>query len=212
MCSDHMQIEAWNSVAHQIDFNLEIDLVGLKKLIPSNVPILDYGCGYGRTCNILSSNGFLEIVGCDTSSAMINRGNLEHPDLSLFQNDDIRLEYPAKHFGGVVLCAVLTCVPEYKDKIKIISEANRLLRSGGILHVVEFCSNTGKTFESKSGIIMNHQKPNELRKILREFMCELKFEIIQVKTMSGRNAEAINYFGKKIHNKTLNENVRNQEI
>ena len=198
MCPNHMQIQAWNSVANQVNFNLEIDLVELKKLIPLDVPILDYGCGYGRTCNILNSHGYLGIVGCDTSMAMINRGNFEHPDLSLFQNAAIKLEYPPRHFGGIILCAVLTCVPEYKDKVKIISEANRLLRSGGILHVVEFCSNDGKTFESEFGITMNHQKPNELRKILREFMCELKFEHVQLKTMSGKNAEAISYFGRKI--------------
>jgi len=196
MCPNHMQIEAWNSVAQKVDFNLEIDTPEFKRIVPRDTTILDYGCGYGRTPEALSASGYGSIVGVDSSAEMIQRGNLEYPHLSLRQSDNIELKYPDGHFGAIILCAVLTCVPEYQAKLRILTEINRLLGHGGILHMVEFCSETEKTFESDFGVVMNHQQPNKLKSLVGIFT-ELKFEIIPVQTMAGNKAKAVSYFGQK---------------
>lgn len=63
--------------------------------------------------------------------------------------------------------------------------------------MVEFCSEDEKTFESGFGIAMHHQPPSELRALVNKFT-ELKFEIVQTQTMTGRSAKAVSYFGQKI--------------
>jgi ubiquinone/menaquinone biosynthesis C-methylase UbiE len=195
---EYMQIEAWDSIAEKVDFNLDIDLTEFKNLIPKKTAILDYGCGYGRVCNMLNANGYNNIIGYDTSPEMIKRGILEYPHLQLYQNNNIRLEYPDCHFGTIIMCATLTCVPEYQSKLNLLKEVHRLLKTNGILHAVEFCSKAGKTFESNLGVVMNHQKPDGFKQMVSELMSELKFNILPVKTMSGKNAKAIRYFGRKI--------------
>jgi ubiquinone/menaquinone biosynthesis C-methylase UbiE len=191
-----MQIKAWNSVASKVNFNLEINTSEFKRIVPRDTIILDYGCGYGRTCETLNSMGYSNIVGVDSSPEMIKRGNLEYPHLSLSQSSEVEIKYPDGHFGAIVLCALLTCCPDHQAKINILAEIYRLLKHGGILHMVEFCSEEEKTFKSDFGVSMNHQPPNELRALVNKFT-ELKFEIVQTQTMTGKSATAVSYFGQK---------------
>lgn len=191
-----MQIEVWNTVAQSVDFNLEINISDFKKFINQDTPILDYGCGYGRTCEILFTQGYTNIVGVDTSPEMIKRGNKEYPKLSLQQNSDIKTRFPNNHFGAIVFCAVLTCIPDQQEKENIIVEINRLLKPGGILHMIEFCNDTGKYFESNLGVNMHHQQPKGLLHLLKNFS-KLECKITKERSMTGKNVEAIRYFGKK---------------
>lgn len=196
MCPNHMQIKAWNSVAQKVNFNLEIDVSELTRIVPKDTAILDYGCGYGRICETLNLLGYGNVAGYDLSPKMIQRGNFEYPHLSLHQSDDVELKYPDGHFGAIILCAVLTCVPEDQAKVNILAEINRLLGHGGILHMIEFCSEAGETFESDFGVVMKHQQPNELKSLVGIFT-KLKFEVIPVQTMAGNKAKAVSYFGQK---------------
>jgi len=190
--------ETWDTVATKVDFNLAVDIDGLRKLITPETSVLDYGCGYGRICNVLRKAGFKNITGCDNSSEMINRGKSDFPSLSLFQNTDIFLDYPDNTFGTVILCAVLTCILDASRKEAVLCETYRLLQPGGILHVVEFCDPKGKTFESGLGIMMNYQRPDVLRNTLKSYTDELSFSVNNVETMSGSSTEAISYFGRKL--------------
>ena len=191
-----MQIEAWDAVAKDVDFNLEIDTSEFIHLVPNNTSILDYGCGYGRISELLNSLGYNNILGVDTSSQMISRGRLEYPYLSLQLNKGIPLKHSDERFGAIVVCGVLTCTPDHHAKKNFLAEIIRLLAPNGILHMVEFCNETNKTFESEIGVSMHHQRPNQLRNLLSVFT-ELKFEVIQTQTMSGMNVEAVDYFGQK---------------
>jgi len=191
-----MQIKAWDSVAKEVDFNLEIDISEFTHLVPKDATILDYGCGYGRICETLYSIGYIQILGVDSSHGMIRRGNLEYPHLSLHKTQGPTLQYPDGYFGAIILCAVLTCVPENQAKKDVLAEIERLLKPGGILHMVEFCSETNKIFKSKIGVIMHHQQLSELRSLVSAFT-ELRFEVINTQTMDGNNVQAVSYFGQK---------------
>lgn len=192
-----MSKNRWDAAANKVNFNLGIDVDELKKLIPLEARILEYGCGYGRNCSLLRCSGFLDVTGCDNSLAMINRGKLEYPDLNFFRNSDIKLERPDNSFDAIIFCALLTCVPHDIEKEQIVAEAYRLLRSDGVFHVAEFCSTPEKSFESSLGITMHYQRPDQLRDLLNEVSTELKFEVVTERTMSGKNVEAISYFGRK---------------
>lgn len=191
-----MQSNTWDIVAKDVNFNLEIDIHEFMRHVPKDTSILDYGCGYGRTCQLLNSIGYNNILGVDTSPEMIKRGNLLYPHLTLTQTQGTTLQYPDESFGAVILCAVLTCIPEHQEMIDVLSEIERVLKPGGIIHMVEFSNETSKTFVSKIGITMHHQQPNELRSLVSAFT-ELKFEVIQTKTMGGNTAQAVSYFGRK---------------
>lgn len=190
-----MQVEAWNSVARQINFNLEVDQLSFRQYVAFDSPILDYGCGYGRVCKVLLEQGYNNIIGIDTSPEMIKRGNKKNPELSLIESSDTKTEFFNNQFGTIILCAVLTCVPELENKEKIIAEIKRILKPGGILHLVEFCCDSNKTFKSNFGITMHHQKPNELINILKPFE-KMKCEIFETETMNGQKAKAMSYFGR----------------
>lgn len=191
-----MQKEAWDLVAKDVDFNLEIDIHEFMRLVQKDGAILDYGCGYGRTCEILNSAGYKNLAGIDSSLEMIRRGNITYPHLTLLQNHGTTLQYPDDNFEAIVLCAVLTCIPDQKEMKDVLSEIERVLKPGGILHMAEFTNDVGKSFVSNIGVEMYHQKPSELRSMVSAFT-ELKFEIIETKTMGGNTAKAVNYFGKK---------------
>ena len=187
----------WDEIVQKVNFNLEIDIAELKKLTNPDTPILEYGCGYGRNCARLQASGFKNVIGCDASLEMIKRGKLEYPGLTLFQSKDVKIDYPDGYFGGVLFCALLTCIPESDLKKEIISEANRILQTDGVIHIVEFCSSSGKVFESRLGVKMHYQKPDEIRELLGVFYSEIKFEVIEVRTMSGNIAQAVRYFGAR---------------
>ena len=191
-----MQSKAWDLVAGDVNFNLEIDTHEFLRLVPKDATILDYGCGYGRICEMLNSMGYSNILGVDTSPEMIMRGNLIHPHLTLLQAQGTTLQYPDENFGAIVLCAVLTCIPEHQEMKDVLSEIERVLKPGGILHMVEFSNEPRKTFVSNIGITMHHQEPSELRSLVNAFT-ELKFEVVQTKSIGGNTAKAVSYFGRK---------------
>jgi len=89
-----------------------------------------------------------------------------------------------------------TCIPEQQEKIDVLVEIERLLKPGGILHMVEFCNEDNNIFKSKFGVIMHHQTPSDLNKLVCEFK-ELSFNVVKTQTMSGHHAHAVSYFGHK---------------
>lgn len=194
-----MQIEAWDRVAKNANFNLEIDAPGFIQHVPKGAGILDFGCGYGRISAHLYLNGYNKVVGVDSSGEMIKRGNMEYPHLSLKQTQGLKLDYSDGLFDAVVVCAVFTCLPEQQQKKDALTEIERVLRPSGVLHVVEFCSDSNRMFESDIGVVMHHQHPTELMKLLSVFT-ELSFTIAETQTMGGNNARAVRYFGKRTLN------------
>ncbi len=190
-----MQISAWDQVANETNFNLEIDIAQFIERVPCDERVLDYGCGYGRITEQLYKNGYSNIVGIDTSGEMIKRGELMYPHLSFQKAKETKRDFPDNLFGAVIVCAVLTCLPKQQQKLDALSEIKRLLKPGGILHLVEFCNETNNTFMSKIGVLMHHQHPSELRGLLATFK-ELSVTVTNTQTMGGDNAHAFSYFGQ----------------
>src|SRR3954467_14276992 len=71
-------------------------------------PILDAGCGPGRTTAILAeraaSSGadLSSVVGLDLSSGMIAVARRDHPELDFRVGSMTALDFPDETFGGVV--------------------------------------------------------------------------------------------------------------
>ncbi len=189
-----MQFKAWNKVAPHIDFNLEIDIEKLLSFVPLDSKVLDFGCGYGRNCNILDSAGFNDVIGVDSSSEMINRGGRNHPKLQLIYNATNKLLYSDNYFDFILICAVFTCIPDDAQCYSIITELKRVLRPNGIIHFVEFCSETGQSIDSNIGVVMKHRTPKELNGLVSSFK-SLSTEVMCTTTLNGSKASSFSYFG-----------------
>jgi ubiquinone/menaquinone biosynthesis C-methylase UbiE len=191
-----MQFEAWDKVAPDVNFNLEIDMEKLLSFVPFDAKVLDFGCGYGRNCSTLATAGFSDVIGVDSSLEMINRGNRDNPKLHLIHNATNKLSYPDGYFDLILICAVLTCIPDDAQCKRIMAELKRVLKPNGMIHLVEFCSEAGQSIDSNIGVAMKHRTPKALSDLANTFKL-VSAEVVNTATLSGGKASSFSYFGVK---------------
>lgn len=197
-----MHQREWNQAAENVAFNLEIDVLRFLDEVQVEHDVLDFGCGYGRISKLLKDSGYRNIVGIDSSEAMIKRGKREHPELDLLIATDSKLPFIEQRFDAIIACAVFTCITDHAIRELQIKELYRVLKPGGLLHMVEFCSDSSKLFTSSIGVPMLHSSPNELRELVAAFniTCE---EVVKTNTMGGNVASSLSLFARKPLNKAM---------
>lgn len=79
-----IQTEYWDGAAASKTFTHPIPLTVFRDLLPPAAKILDYGCGYGRTCSELTDAGYQSVIGIDISEEMIKRGRKLNLGLRVF--------------------------------------------------------------------------------------------------------------------------------
>ena len=98
--------------------------------------VLEIGCGKGLTAIYLAKKYGCEVVGVDISKDWIEEANKLAQEAGVshlvsFQvNNACSLQFPENQFDTAIAQAVLVMVDD-KDKIKVIQEVNRVLKSGG---------------------------------------------------------------------------------
>ena len=110
--------------------------------------ILDLGCGTGRSTKYLAEKSKY-VIGIDMSSLFIDRGKSLHPELDLRVMNAADLLFPDNYFDFVFFSNQGI---DYSDQHgKIIKEANRVLKAGGIFayssHNSLFVPRTWKTLQ-----------------------------------------------------------------
>ena len=146
----------WDCVAELVNFNLPISSDAFIATVPFGSNILDFGCGYGRITQEISELGYSKIIGIDSSQEMINRGLSDYPKLDLRHLPTKTLPFANDEFDAIVLCAVLTCIPNQNARNNVLSELNRVLKPQGIIYLAEFCSDQSVRFVSSTGVPMWH--------------------------------------------------------
>jgi ubiquinone/menaquinone biosynthesis C-methylase UbiE len=202
-----MYLEEWNKIAEEVNFNLDIDLVRTLDEIPVKSRVLDFGCGYGRVGKLLHDSGYRNIIGVDSSIKMIERGEREFPELSFQVNSGRTLSFPDNSFDAVIVCAVFTCITSQKTRLSQINELYRVLKPGGVLHMVEFCSEPSREFIASIGVPMLHSRPAELRELV-SMLDIINEETATTKTMGGNAASSYSVFATKSLNKALQRTSR----
>jgi ubiquinone/menaquinone biosynthesis C-methylase UbiE len=196
-----MNIQNWNKSAKDIEFSLEIDDKIFDTHLSKESKILDIGCGYGRISNQIYALGYNNIIGVDSSIGFINRGKREFPHLNLLHNSTGLLPFEESEFDTVILCAVLTCIPEKDDQIELLNEIERVLKSNGVIIATEFMKSekmdysSDGSFYSALNIKMKHFDIEEIKNLFKNFYTT-QLEIQQAKTIDGSPIESINYIGK----------------
>lgn len=203
----------WDSVATKKTFTHPVQKEIFQKYVPMRGRILDYGCGYGRTCAELMKLGYSKVIGVDISTEMIHRGLTMHPELNLQHTDGGKLPYQNKIFSACTLFSVLTCIPSDEGQRHVIKELHRILHYYGILYISDYplqqnARNIERyekfkeefggygVFRLSDGGVVRHHDMNWIYELLSDFEI-IKEEMMEVSTMNGNEAEIFQIIARK---------------
>lgn len=207
-----IQTEYWDSVAASKTFTHPIPMSLLRDLLPPDAKILDYGCGYGRTCSELMDGGYDDVIGIDISEEMVKRGRHLDQKLNLRTFDGRSPGFSDGSFDACFLMAVLTCIPSDAGQEGAIAEVHRLLRPGGIAFISDYPLQTDTRNQIRydkfknelgtfgmfrtEGAVVRHHEMNRIYRLLSRF--EVLWEQkIRVCTMNGNESDVFQILAKE---------------
>ena len=94
--------------------------------------VLDLGCGNGRWYPVFKEKK-VDYFGVDNSEKLIEIAKENFPDAKFFVGDALNLPFSDNFFDKVYSIALLHHIPSEDFRIKVLKEAKRVLKSGGIL-------------------------------------------------------------------------------
>ncbi|EPY2273637.1 class I SAM-dependent methyltransferase [Clostridium sporogenes] len=203
----------WNDVAHKKEFTTPFHFKEFAKYVRKDARILDVGCGYGRTLEQLYQNGYKNLIGIDFSEKMIQRGKKQYPYLDLRVKLQDSIELKSESCDAVILFAVLTCIINNQEQLKLLKDIERVLKPGGILYINDFLLNTDErnvsryniflekhqkygVFELPDGAIVRHHHINWVEKCVNSFE-KLSLNQVVYTTMNGNKSNGYYYLGRK---------------
>ena len=97
--------------------------------------VLDLGCGKGGFVSLLKQIGYDKYTGIDLSTVALEKAKMDHPDCNFIKGDIHGAQNILKgsKWDLILICDVLEHSPDPK---KLISDANKLLKVGGIILLV----------------------------------------------------------------------------
>ena len=161
----------------------------LEKIRPAQV--LDIGCGDGEMMKNIKKIG-AHLIGVDSSPAMISLANKKKEHSRIIQSDARKIPFLDNQFDGVIISLVLHELKNNDGK-KIVQEAARVIKKGGVLVVVDFQSPKKPKFLSKLLRLLFAQEEKMIGKIYpdhyKNYLDFLKHDLMEL--ISGNNLTAI---------------------
>jgi len=108
------------------------ELEFLFKDLKEGEKILDLGCGNGRWYRVFKEKK-VDYFGVDNSEKLIEIAKENFPEAKFFVGDALNLPFPENFFDKVYSIALLHHIPSEEFRIKVLNEAKRVLKRGGIL-------------------------------------------------------------------------------
>ena len=100
--------------------------------IPRNSKILDFGCGSGRTTEVLRGRGH-DTTGVDFSFAMLKTARSDGRDIPYIAGDASSLSFQDMLFDVVLFSYNgIDCIYPHKQRLKALQEIKRVLKPGGL--------------------------------------------------------------------------------
>lgn len=207
------QMPHWDRMAAHKDFTLPFQEQAFARRVSPGMRILDVGCGYGRTMAELHRRGYRRLVGVDFSVEMIRRGLKQNPRLRLVNGSGDHLPFPEETFNAVILVAVLTCIARDEEQCRLIGEAKRVLKPGGILCIGDFTLNRDRrnleryegcrdrfgiygVFQLPDGTVVRHHTAEHILGITEDFQ-KILYEPRVFTTMNGHSSNGFYYMGRR---------------
>jgi SAM-dependent methyltransferase len=208
------QTDYWNRVGPSKPFTHPVNLDRLEALLPPASRILDFGCGHGRVLALLRERGFSNLMGVDASSALIALARERHPDIPFEElPDPLHVPFADHSYDGVLLIAVLTCIPSDEHQVAIMNELCRVLRPGGLLYFSDLWlqSDTRNleryalgyeryglygVFDLPEGVTLRHHDRKWIERLTSKFETVVLDEI-EMRTMNGNSASGFQLFARK---------------
>ncbi len=158
-------------------------------------------------------NGYKNLIGIDFSEKMIQRGKKQYPYLDLRVKLQDNIELKSESCDAVILFAVLTCIINNQEQLKLLKDIERVLKPGGILYINDFLLNTDErnvsrynifvekyqkygVFELPEGAIVRHHHINWVEKCVNSFE-KLSLNQVVYTTMNGNKSNGYYYLGRK---------------
>lgn len=207
------QNKYWNEVAEIKTFTHPLDKTILETYLTKQSKILDFGCGYGRTVTELSDLGFLNIVGYDTSTELVNRGK-RRTNLPLFHIDN-PLDLPIQNdsLDCIVLFAVLTCIPSNAGQTELLRLLYSKLKKGGLIYISDYYLQDNSTevnryqylhddinnfgvFSLPEGAVFRHHTKEWISELTKNFNILIE-KPLELMTMNGHRATGFQLVGQK---------------
>jgi 2-polyprenyl-3-methyl-5-hydroxy-6-metoxy-1,4-benzoquinol methylase len=112
--------------------------------IGSGHDVLDFGCGPGFLCDLLSRQG-VTIIGADINAATIASNHLRYPDVPFVvinesletTGETFNMEFGARKFDHIILLSVVQYLPNLDDLNSLIGLLATYLKSGGALIIAD---------------------------------------------------------------------------
>ena len=206
--------EYWNKIAGKKEFTTDFDLKLISDFVVKESKILDYGCGYGRTIDVLKTENFKNIYGVDISNEMVNLSRERFPDyeFQVIESKDLKLNFEDNFFDVVLLLAVLTCISSDKEQNNVLNEIHRILKPNGLIYINDFLLNPDKrnierynkhfpkynnygVFELEDGAVLRHHCDERVSEIRLNFH-EVIYEKVIFNTMNGNTSNGFVYVGR----------------
>ena len=126
------------------------------KAVPEGSVVLDFGCAWGRVAFQLQKRGY-SVTGFDLNESSITTAlktaqltNADYNNTVKFQTANaVNLPYMDASYDACILQAFLTTIISPEERIKVISEAYRVLKENGILYLADFGQNWENTLYNK---------------------------------------------------------------
>jgi SAM-dependent methyltransferase len=212
------QSEFWNNAASCKEFTHPFDSEKFAHRVSLDASILDYGCGQGRLCHVLTRLGFRSVQGADSPEEMIRIARLGIADLAFLVVDGSNLLYATGSIDVVLLFAVLTCIPSDAGQRKLMAEVVRVLRPGGLLLVSDyplqsdernrkrygaFANELGTfgVFRLPDGSVFRHHEEDWLDGLFENFEIEERVEVDSL-TMNGNPARIVQIWARRSAERT----------
>ena len=178
--------------------------------VDRNCPVLDVGCGYGRSFDWLIEQGFGDITGIEPSQSLVDVARSRHPQIEVVHAAFEHWDTAPGQYGLVLLIGVLTCLHEDRLVYEFMSRASRALRPDGTVLVADFVV-TERTdyrvkydryhrlfpvtpfgvFASEHGTINRHYAPDFLMSALSPHFSVEECENRALRTSSGGSSSGV---------------------
>lgn len=202
----------WSAVAGEKQFRHAINWAWLSQYLEPEAAILDYGCGTGRLTAEIAERGYRHVTGMDYASGMIQQAKENYPGLNFRLNQQAGIDVPDASRDLVLLCTVLTCIPQTTDQESLVQEIYRLLKPGGLLYISDLLINGDARnkarydafpegpygiFEHAEGTRLRHHTQAYLQEHLLAAFTPLEVHPFSVITMNGNPSQAIQLLAQK---------------